>query len=110
MIIEEMPPNNRMNPTGPIGPRTSAVTRACRWFCGKGSFAYPARRVMRMPLGVSKVLETGMNTSAEHFERNLGPEWDKALLLQLRKAVAALGGSMKETSPKFHPYDGAKEG
>jgi hypothetical protein len=51
-----------------------------------------------------------MNTSAEHFERNLGPEWDKALLLQLRKAVAALGGSMKETSPKFHPYDGAKEG
>ncbi len=50
-----------------------------------------------------------MKTSAEHFESNLCPEWDKARLLQLRKAVAALGGSMNETSPKCHAYDGAKE-
>jgi hypothetical protein len=39
-----------------------------------------------------------MNTSADEFERNLGPEWDEALLLRLRQAVSNMGGDMKETS------------
>jgi hypothetical protein len=32
------------------------------------------------------------------FERNLGPEWDEALLRRLREAVAERGGNMWETS------------
>ena len=39
-----------------------------------------------------------MNPSNDEFEKNLGPEWDGALLLRLRKAVADFGGDMKEAS------------
>ena len=46
-----MPPNHRMNPTGPIGPRVSAASRAFSVPCRRGSFTHPARRVMRVPMG-----------------------------------------------------------
>jgi hypothetical protein len=39
--------------------------------------------------------------STEVSEMHLGPEWDEALLLRLRQAVAELGGSMRETSWGF---------
>jgi hypothetical protein len=34
----------------------------------------------------------------DHSQRHLGPEWDGALLLRLRQAVAELGGDMREAS------------
>ena len=49
--IEEGRTNNRMQRTAPIGARISAVTRACRYSCGKGAFPHPARRLMRVPFG-----------------------------------------------------------
>jgi hypothetical protein len=39
-----------------------------------------------------------MNTKTEPLEKNLGPEWDEALLSLLRKVVGDLGGEMRETS------------
>ena len=41
------------------------------------------------------------HTSTDVAEKHLGPEWDEALLLRLRQAVAELGGSMRETSWGF---------
>jgi hypothetical protein len=43
--------NHRMNPTGLIGPRTSAAIRAFSEHCNQSSFTQSARRVMRVPLG-----------------------------------------------------------
>jgi hypothetical protein len=42
-----------------------------------------------------------MKTSIDSFERELGPEWDEALLMRLRKTVTDLGGKMKETSRRI---------